>query len=85
MKEKIFSKGISYIKSHFKLKLQISFLLSGFLPVLLFLLILYPHWYKILQKKEQNYMESKVQEINDQLNQTVTTIERNMVSILTNP
>lgn len=84
MKEKIFSKGISYIKSHFKLKLQISFLLSGFLPVLLFLLILYPHWYKILQKKEQNYMESKVQEINDQLNQTVTTIERNMVSIFTN-
>lgn len=83
MKKPVFTL-ISYIQSHFKLKLQILFLLSGFIPVLLLLLVIYPQLYKTLQKKELTYMENKIQEINNTLDQIVSNIEDNMVSIFTN-
>ena len=73
-----------YIRSHFRAKLFILFLISGLVPAFLFLSTLYPIWYNSMKDREHTYAKDQVLLINESLDRMFQNIEKNMASIFTN-
>lgn len=73
-----------YIRSHFRTKLFILFLISGLVPAFLFLSTIYPIWYNSLKDREHTYAKDQVLLINESFDRMFQNIEKNIASIFTN-
>lgn len=73
-----------YFRTHFNARLILLFLISGFLPVLLICITIYPFWFRSLRSKELTFTYNRISTINQALDSLTTDIEQNISHIFSN-